>query len=136
MRGFAAAIAKLAKVRAEKIGYPDHPRSYDFDVTRASYAQNSFAATRFEQRRQLAKIGKPLDRGDWEMTAPTQNAYYDSSLNEIVLPAGLLQSPFFARDAYMPVNLGATGGSIVGHEITHGFDDQGAKFDGDGNLRV
>jgi putative endopeptidase len=131
-----AALAKLAKLGASKVGYPEKWRVYDFDVARASYAKNAMAATRFEQRRELAKIGKPVDRTDWEMTPPTVNAYYTASLNEIVLPAGQLQPPFFSRDFYPPVNMGDTGAGTIGHEITHGFDDEGSQFDGDGNLRV
>ena len=130
-----AALTKLDQVRHEKVGYPGKWRSYDFEVGRTSYAQNSMAADRFEQHRQLAKIGKPVDRTEWGMTPQTVNAYYDPSLNEIVLPAGELQPPFFSRDFYAPVNIGDEGGNTVGHEITHGFDDEGSQFDGLGNLR-
>ena len=130
-----AALAKLAKVRHDKVGYPDTWRIYDFEVTRASYAADAMAAERFEHRRQLAKIGKPVDRTEWQMTPPTVNAYYDPSLNEFVLPAGQLQPPFFSREFYPPVNIGDTGAGTIGHEITHGFDDEGSQFDGDGNLR-
>ncbi len=129
-----AALAKLDKMGA-KVGYPDKWRAYDFAVTRASYATNAMAADAFEQKRQLAKIGKPVDRGDWDMTPPTVNAYYNPSLNEIVLPAGELQPPFFSKDFYAPVNIGDEGANTIGHEITHGFDDEGSQFDGDGNLR-
>ena len=108
---------------------------YDFPVTRAAHAENVLAAARFELHRDLAKIGKPLDRTDWGMTPPTINAYYDPSLDEIVLPAGQLQPPFFSRDFYPPVNLGDTGAGTIGHELTHGFDDEGSQFDGEGNLR-
>jgi putative endopeptidase len=130
-----AALIKLGKVHHEKVGYPDTWRKYDFDVTRASYATNVMTAQRFEQKRQLAKIGKPVDRTEWDMTPPTVNAYYDPSLDEIVLPAGQLQPPFFSRDFYAPVNIGDTGAGTIGHELTHGFDDEGSQFDGDGNLR-
>jgi putative endopeptidase len=130
-----AALAKLDRVRHEKVGYPDKWRSYDFEVTRTAYAQDAMAAQAFEQRRQLAKIGKPVDRTEWAMTPPTVNAYYDPSMNEIVLPAGELQPPFFSKDFYAPVNIGDEGGSTIGHELTHGFDDQGSQFDGEGNLR-
>ncbi len=130
-----AALAKLDKVRHDKIGYPDKWRTYDFEVTRAAYAANVAASIRFELHRDLDKIGKPVDRTEWMMTPPTVNAYYEPTLNEFVLPAGQLQPPFFSRDFYAPVNLGETGGSTVGHELTHGFDDEGSQFDGDGNLR-
>jgi len=128
-----AAQAKLAKI-AYLVGYPDTWRSYRFDVTRTDFAGNVRAATHFEIARQLAKIGKPVDRFDWQMTPPTVNAYYDSSLNEIVLPAGLLQAPFFGATFHPAVNFGSTGGGTIGHEMTHGFDDEGSQFDGDGNL--
>jgi predicted metalloendopeptidase len=131
----AAALEKLEKVNA-KVGYPDRWRTYDFEVSRASYAANYLAATRFELHRQLAKIGKPVDRAEWGMTPPTVNAYYNASLNEIVLPAGELQPPYFSKDFYPPVNIGNAGASTIGHELTHGFDDEGAQFDGGGNLRV
>jgi predicted metalloendopeptidase len=130
-----AALAKLDKLHHEKVGYPDKWRTYDFEVTRASYAANAMAAIRFEQHRQLAKVGKPVDRTEWGMTPPTVNAYYDPSMNEIVLPAGELQPPFFSRDFYAPVNIGDEGANTIGHELTHGFDDEGSQFDGDGNLR-
>ena len=129
-----AAQAKLAKM-ATLVGYPDHWRRYDFPVSRTDYAANVEAATLFEQRRQLAKIGKPVDRFDWQMTPPTVNAYYDPTLNELVLPAGQLQPPFFGAGFHPAVNFGATGGGTIGHEMTHGFDDEGRQFDGDGNLR-
>jgi predicted metalloendopeptidase len=131
----AAAFAKLDKMNA-KVGYPDRWRAYDFTVERASYATNAVAASRFELRRQLAKIGKPVDRGEWQMSPPTVNAYYSASLNEIVIPAGELQPPYFSRDFYAPVNIGNEGANTIGHEITHGFDDEGSQFDGDGNLRL
>jgi putative endopeptidase len=130
-----AALEKLQDLQHDKTGYPDKWRSYEFEVTRGAYAANASAADRFELHRQLAKIGKPVDRTEWGMTPPTVNAYYDPSLNEIVLPAGELQPPFFSRDFYSPVNLGDEGANTIGHEITHGFDDQGSKFDGKGNLR-
>jgi putative endopeptidase len=130
-----AALAKLDQLRHDKVGYPDKWRSYDFEVSRASYGADAMAAEAFEQHRQLAKIGKPVDRTEWGMTPQTVNAYYDPSLNEIVLPAGELQPPFFSREFYPPVNIGDEGGNTVGHEITHGFDDEGSQFDGQGNLR-
>ncbi len=129
-----AALAKLEKIN-DKVGYPDKWRSYDFNVTRESYAANGLAADRFELHRHLAKIGKPVDRTEWGMTPPTVNAYYEPSMNEIVLPAGELQPPFFSKDFYAPVNIGDEGANTIGHELTHGFDDEGSQFDGLGNLR-
>jgi predicted metalloendopeptidase len=129
-----AALEKLGQIH-DKVGYPDTWRVYDFDVSRASYLDNGANADRFELHRQLAKVGKPVDRGEWSMTPPTVNAYYDSSLNEIVLPAGELQPPFFSRVFYPPVNIGDEGANTIGHELTHAFDDEGSQFDGLGNLR-
>jgi putative endopeptidase len=129
-----AAKAKLDKM-AYLVGYPDTWRKYDFEITRTDFAKNVLAATKFEQARQLAKIGKPVDRNDWEMTPPTVNAYYDPTLNEIALPAGQLQAPFFGASFHPAVNFGSTGGGTIGHEMTHGFDDEGSQFDADGNLR-
>jgi putative endopeptidase len=130
-----AALAKLDQLHHEKVGYPDKWRAYDFPVSRTSYAADAMAAERFELHRELAKVGKPVDRTEWGMTPPTVNAYYDPSMNEIVLPAGELQPPFFSRDFYAPVNIGDEGANTIGHEITHGFDDEGSQFDGEGNLR-
>ena len=90
-------------------------------------------ATEFENHRQLDKIGKPVDRGEFGMSPPTVNAYYNPSMNDINFPAGILQSPFFDPNATDAVNYGHIG-AIVGHELTHGFDDEGRKFDGNGNL--
>ena len=129
-----AAKAKLGKM-AYLVGYPDKWRHYDFDVSRTDFAANVRAATKFEIARELAKIGKPVDRSDWQMTPPTVNAYYDPTLNEIVLPAGQLQAPFFGSTFHPAVNFGSTGGGTIGHEMTHGFDDEGSQFDGNGNLR-
>ena len=127
-------LLKLGKV-FNKVGYPAEPRDYTkLGVARASYVGNRFAGIAFEHERELAKIGKPVDRGEWDMTPPTVNAYYNPSLNEMVFPAGILQPPFFNREAGADVNFGAIG-VVMGHELTHGFDDEGAKFDGDGNLR-
>jgi len=129
-----AAAEKLHKI-ANKIGYPDKWRSYDgLKVARASFLKNTLAAASFEVAQDLAKIGKPVDRTEWHMTPPTVNAYYNASQNEIVFPAGILQPPFFDKGASTAVNFGAIG-MVVGHEITHGFDDKGRQFDGDGNLR-
>lgn len=119
----------------DKIGYPDRWRDYSsVKLARDSYLNNVHEATAFEFHRQLNKVGKPVDRGEWQMTPPTINAYYDPQLNTINFPAGILQPPYFDSGADPAVNYGATGGAI-GHEITHGFDDQGRKFDAAGNLR-
>lgn len=118
----------------DKIGYPDHWRDYSsVTITRDSYLNNVHAATAFELHRQLAKVGKPVDRSEWGMTPPTINAYYDAQLNTINFPAGILQPPSFEPQADVAVNYGGIGAAI-GHEITHGFDDQGRKFDASGNL--
>jgi endothelin-converting enzyme/putative endopeptidase len=125
---------KLAAI-VNKIGYPDQWRNYDaLEVQRDSYWTNVMRASEFETHRELAKIGKPVDRNEWAMTPPTVNAYYEPSLNEMVFPAGILQPPFFNRAAVKPVNYGAIG-MVMGHELTHGFDDQGRQFDAKGNLR-
>jgi putative endopeptidase len=128
------ALRKLDAM-AVKIGYPDKWRDYsglavDDDV----YADNVKAGNVFLTRFDLDKIGKPVDRGEWDMTPPTVNAYYNPSLNEIVFPAGILQPPFFDPQADDAVNYGAIG-VVIGHELTHGFDDQGRKYDAAGNLR-
>jgi putative endopeptidase len=117
------------------IGYPDKWREYTFPISRTDFAGNVFAASRFELARNLAKIGKPVDRNEWGMTPPTVNAYYDWGLNQIALPAGQLQPPFFGATFHPAVNFGATGGGTIGHEVTHGFDDEGSQFDANGNLR-
>jgi predicted metalloendopeptidase len=95
--------------------------------------RNVLRSAVFEFRRELAKIGKPVDRGEWQMIPPTVNAYYDPAMNEIVFPAGILQPPFFDAKADDAVNYGGIG-AVIGHEMTHGFDDQGRKFDAEGNL--
>jgi endothelin-converting enzyme/putative endopeptidase len=129
----AKAQDKLARVD-NKIGYPSRWRDYaSLEVTRGSYLRSALAAEAFESRRDLAKIGKPLDRTEWEMTTPTVNAYYSPPMNEMVFPAGILQNPFYTPGANDAVNYGAAG-FVVGHELTHGFDDQGRKFDAQGNL--
>jgi putative endopeptidase len=128
----AAAGEKLDKMNY-KIGYPDRWKSYDFDVG-ADYAANMLASDTFELARSLKKVGKPVDRTEWQMTPPTVNAYYDPSMNEMVFPAGILQPPFFEKHFTDAVNYGATG-ATMGHELTHGFDDEGSQFDGAGNLR-
>lgn len=132
-----AATKTKAKVKLEKmtyqIGFPKKWKTYPFKVDPKSYGANAFAAQKFESDRQTAKIGKPVDKDDWQMSAPQVNAYYDPQLNGMVFPAGILQPPFYSVDAAIPVNLGAMG-MVVGHELTHGFDDQGAQYDAIGNL--
>jgi endothelin-converting enzyme/putative endopeptidase len=124
---------KLARID-NKIGYPARWRDYAaLEVDRSSYARSAEAAATFEVRRDLAKIGKPVDRGEWLMTPPTVNAYYEPTLNEMAFPAGILQPPFYTQGANDAVNYGAAG-FVVGHELTHGFDDEGRKFDAQGNL--
>lgn len=118
-----------------KIGYPDHWRDYTrLRIIRGDAIGNAFRASEFELQRQLAKIGKPVDRRDWTMTPQTTNAYYDPHLNSINFPAGILQAPLFDAGADDAANYGAIG-ALIGHEITHGFDDRGSKFDARGNLR-
>ncbi|HET8655348.1 MAG TPA: M13 family metallopeptidase [Longimicrobiaceae bacterium] len=118
----------------EKIGYPDKWRDYSaLRVTAGSFVDNAMRADRFEFERDMAKIGKPVDRTEWGMTPPTVNAYYNPSMNEIVFPAGILQPPFFDPNADDATNYGAMG-AVIGHEMTHGFDDQGRKYDAQGNL--
>jgi predicted metalloendopeptidase len=129
-----AAKQKLDKM-AYLVGFPDKWRAYDFEIKRTDHAGNVRAAGRAELARQLAKIGKPVDRFDWYMTPPTVNASYDPTLNQIALPAGQLQAPFFGATFHPAVNFGSTGGGTIGHEMTHGFDDEGSQFDADGNLR-
>ncbi len=126
-----SAMAKLRKM-AYLIGYPSKWKEYNFFIT-TSYAKNLMAARTNELTRRLARIGKPVDRTLWEMTPPTVNAYYEPTKNQMVFPAGILQPPFYNEKAAVAVNLGAMG-MVVGHELTHGFDDQGAKFDANGNL--
>jgi endothelin-converting enzyme/putative endopeptidase len=128
------ALVKLAAV-ANKIGYPDKWRDYSsVIVKRDDFLGNDLRAGEFERHRNLDKIGKPVDRGEWSMTPPTVNAYYSPSQNNINFPAGILQPPFYNPRADDGVNYGAIG-VVVGHELTHGFDDQGRRFDGAGNLR-
>ena len=127
------AEAKLHLV-ADKIGYPDHWRDYStLTVVRGDALGNALRAVDFENKRQLAKIGKPVDRAEWGMSPPTVNAYYNPSMNDINFPAGILQAPFYDPNATDAENYGHIG-AIVGHELTHGFDDQGSQFDGYGNL--
>jgi putative endopeptidase len=127
------AYDKLATFRP-KIGYPDRFRDYSaLTVDRGDLLGNVFSASAFETDRQLAKIGAPVDRDEWFMLPQTVNAYYNPGTNEICFPAGILQKPFFAPDADPAENYGGIG-AVIGHEVGHGFDDQGAQYDGQGNL--
>jgi endothelin-converting enzyme/putative endopeptidase len=119
---------------ADKIGYPDKWRDYSkLEMKPDDALGNSIRSREFEVDYQLNKIGKPVNRQEWEMTPPTVNAYYDPSMNDINFPAGILQPAFYDKDATDAANYGHIG-AVVGHELTHGFDDQGAKFDAKGNL--
>ena len=128
--------AALAKLNAftRKIGYPDKWRDYSkLSVDRGPYANNLIRSRAFELQHEVSQIGKPVDRTEWGMSPPTVNAYYNPSMNEIVFPAGILQPPYYdpkQDDAY---NYGAAG-AVIGHEMTHGFDDEGSKYDSKGNL--
>jgi putative endopeptidase len=129
----AAAAAKLDLMQL-RVGYPDQWRDYSgLVIDRGPYALNVMRANTFEFDRQLAKVGKPVDRSEWYMTPQTVNAYYDPSMNSLNVPAGILQPPYFDASWSDAVNYGAIG-AAVGHEMTHGFDDEGAQFDGHGNL--
>jgi putative endopeptidase len=129
-----AALEKLQAFQI-KIGYPDKWRDYSaLSIERSGYLANVRRSISFEHSRDLHKIGKPVNRAEWGMTPPTVNAYYNSTMNEIVFPAGILQPPFFDPKADDAINYGGMGAAI-GHEITHGFDDSGSQFDGQGNLR-
>jgi putative endopeptidase len=128
------ALAKLEAV-ANKIGYPEKWRDYSsVKIARNDYFGDALRAREFEIRRNFDKIGKPVDKSEWGMTPPTVNAYYSPPMNNINFPAGILQPPFYNPKASDAVNYGAIG-TVIGHELTHGFDDQGRKFDGKGNLR-
>ncbi|HET7583713.1 MAG TPA: M13 family metallopeptidase [Gemmatimonadaceae bacterium] len=128
------AIAKL-QAFTKKIGYPDKWRDYStLEVKPGAFVENLLRARSWETARNLEKIGRPVDRTEWGMTPPTVNAYYNPSMNEIVFPAGILQPPFFDPNADDAVNYGGMG-AVIGHEMTHGFDDQGRQFDAQGNLR-
>jgi putative endopeptidase len=128
------ALKKLAAMNV-KIGYPDKWRDYSLlKVDRGPYVLNTMRAANFEVNRELKKIGKPVDRTEWGITPPTVNAYYNANMNEIVFPAGILQPPFFEPKADDAVNYGGMG-AVIGHEMTHGFDDEGRQFDASGNLR-
>jgi putative endopeptidase len=129
-----AALAKLDAF-TPKIGYPDKWRDYSpYKVDRIAHVVNVMNGALYEHRRDMDKIGKPVDRTEWGMTPPTVNAYYNPSRNEIVFPAGILEPPFFDAAADDAVNYGGIG-AVIGHEMTHGFDDQGRKFDAQGNLK-
>ena len=128
------ALTKLAGF-GYKIGYPDEWRDYSsLALDRSSFVGNRLKASAFEVRRQLARLGGPMDKGEWAMPAHVVNAYYHPLRNEVVFPAGILQPPFFYADADDPVNYGGIG-TVIGHEITHGFDDTGSRFDAAGALR-
>ncbi|WP_236668941.1 M13 family metallopeptidase [Hymenobacter rubidus] len=130
----AEALKKL-NAFAVKIGYPDKWKDYSaLKISRESALNNLFATAEWASKDNLSKFGKPIDRGEWGMTPPTVNAYYNSSMNEIVFPAGILQPPFYDPKADDAVNYGGIG-AVIGHEMTHGFDDQGRKSDASGNLR-
>ncbi len=130
----AQAETKLAAFN-NKIGYPDKWRDYStLTIQPGPFYNNVLAVRQYERRRNLARIGQPVDRAEWGMTPPTVNAYYNPQMNEIVFPAGILQPPFFDPNADDAVNYGGMG-AVIGHEMTHGFDDQGSQFDAQGNLR-
>jgi len=128
------ALEKLSRID-NKIGYPDKWRDYSaLNIVRGDAIGNSLRANQFEFNRQLNKIGKPVDRSEWGMTPPTVNAYYNPLENNVNFPAGILQPPFYDQKADDAINFGAIG-VVIGHELTHGFDDEGSQFDADGNLR-
>jgi putative endopeptidase len=128
------ALTKLHKV-ANKIGYPDKWKDYSsIKISASDPVANAEAAAQFAIRRNLSRIGKPVDRSEWGMSPPTVNAYYQATNNDINFPAGILQPPFYGAGRDEAVNYGAIG-AVVGHELTHGFDDSGRQFDGDGNLK-
>lgn len=131
----AQAMKKVNSITV-KIGYPDKWKDYSgLEISRNNhFVTNIMIADSFENRRMLDHLGKPIDRTEWGMTPPTVNAYYNPSMNEIVFPAGILQPPFFNADADDAVNYGGIG-AVIGHELTHGFDDQGRKFDAEGNMK-
>jgi endothelin-converting enzyme/putative endopeptidase len=126
------ALEKLHAI-TNKIGYPEQWRQYTFEVKNDDLLGNSERANMFEFKRQMAKIGKPVDKNEWLMTPPTVNAYYEQQNNNINFPAGILQPPFFDTNMDDAVNFGAIG-AVIGHELTHGFDDEGGRFDAKGNL--
>ncbi len=128
------ALEKLSRID-NKIGYPNKWRDYSsLNIVRGDAMGNSLRANQFEFNRQLNKIGKPVDRNEWGMTPPTVNAYYNPLENNVNFPAGILQPPFYDYKADDATNFGSIG-VVIGHELTHGFDDEGSQFDADGNLR-
>jgi endothelin-converting enzyme/putative endopeptidase len=128
------ALAKLANIR-NKIGYPDKWRDYSsVTIARDDFAGDVRRASEFERRRDINKVGQPVDHGEWDMSPPTVNAYYNDEMNDINFPAGVLQPPLYDPKMDDAPNYGDTGGTI-GHELTHGFDDEGSKFDAHGNLK-
>jgi endothelin-converting enzyme/putative endopeptidase len=128
------ALKKLAAIK-NKIGYPDKWRDYSsVDISRADFAGNVERAGEFERRRDINKVGRPVDRGEWDMSPPTVNAYYNPQMNDINFPAGVLEPPLYDPKLDDAPNYGDTGGTI-GHELTHGFDDEGSQFDANGNLK-
>ena len=130
-----AALVKLSRF-TPKIGYPDHWRDYTrLDVVPGDLVGNSLRGASFEYDRNTAKLGQPIDRSEWGMTPQTVNAYYNPEMNEVVFPAAILRPPFFDINADDATNYGGIG-AVIGHEISHGFDDQGSQYDGDGNLRM
>lgn len=128
------ALHKLARIN-RKIGYPKKWKTYEsLDIVSTSFIENHWRGYEFAFRKMLRKLGKPIDREEWHMSPPTVNAYYWPNLNEIVFPAGILQPPSFDMNATDAMNYGGIG-AVIGHELTHGFDDEGSKFDGLGNLK-
>jgi putative endopeptidase len=128
------ALDKLSAF-TKKIGYPDKWKKYDdVQISKDAYYQNQVSIAKHDYNRMIKKVNKPVDRTEWGMTPPTVNAYYNPTFNEIVFPAGILQFPFFDKDADDAINYGAIG-AVIGHEMTHGFDDQGRQYDKDGNLK-
>lgn len=128
------ALAKLAAF-TKKIGYPDKWKKYDdVEISKDAYYKNQESISKHNYAEMIKKVNKPVDRTEWGMTPPTVNAYYNPTFNEIVFPAGILQFPFFDKDADDAINYGAIG-AVIGHEMTHGFDDQGRQYDKDGNLK-
>ena len=128
------ALTKLDKI-IRKLGYPDKWKDHSkMEIADDSYCMNVLRSNTFGYNEMLDKIGKPVDRTEWGMSTPTVNAYYNPSINEIVFPAGIMQPPFFDATADDAANYGGIG-AIIGHELTHGFDDQGSQFDGDGNMK-
>jgi putative endopeptidase len=116
------------------VGYPDKWRVYDFEVRRDDFAGNALRALAFDVRRRLVKSGKPVDRSEWPFDTYAVSAYYEPTANNTTLPAGILQPPFFGADRSVAANLGGIG-MLIGHELTHSFDDQGRQFDREGNLK-